>query len=95
MPNPKTGTVTMDTKRAVEEVKKGRAEYRADSFGNVAVLVGKVSFEAKALEENINSFISLILKLKPSVVKGDYMLNVSLSSTMGPGIKVDVKSLAK
>ena len=93
MPNPKTGTVTMDVAKAVEDVKKGRVEYRTDSFGNVAVLVGKQSFDADKLVENINSFISLINKTKPSTVKGKYMLNVSISSTMGPGIKIDVDSL--
>ena len=93
MPNPKTGTVTMDVAKAVEDVKKGRVEYRTDSFGNVAVLVGKESFDANKLVENINSFIALINKTKPSTVKGKYMLNVSFSSTMGPGIKIDVDSL--
>ena len=92
MPNPKTGTVTMDTKKAVEDVKKGRAEYRTDSFGNVAVVVGKVSFDETKLVENIKAFISLIIKSKPSTVKGDYIQNVSLSSTMGPGVKIDAKS---
>ena len=93
MPNPKTGTVTMDVAKAVEDVKKGRVEYRTDSFGNVAVLVGKESFDANKLVENINSFIALINKTKPSTVKGKYMLNVSISTTMGPGIKIDVDSL--
>ena len=93
MPNPKTGTVTMDTKKAVEDVKRGRVEYRADSYGNVAVIVGKVSFEEAKLVENVKAFISLIVKTKPSVVKGDYILNVALSSTMGPGVKIDVKNL--
>ena len=92
MPNPKTGTVTMDTKKAVEDVKRGRVEYRADSFGNVAVVIGKVSFTEAALAENLEAFVSLILKTKPSVVKGDYVLNASISSSMGPGIKVDVKN---
>ena len=89
MPNPKTGTVTMDVAKAVSDVKKGRVEYRTDSFGNVAVLVGKVSFDEDKLVENINAFISLINKTKPSTVKGKYILNISLSSTMGPGIKID------
>jgi len=93
MPNPKTGTVTMDVAKAVEDVKKGRVEYRTDSFGNVAVIVGKESFDANKLVENINSFIALINKTKPSTVKGKYMLNASISSTMGPGIKIDVDSL--
>ncbi len=89
MPNPKTGTVTMDVAKAVSDVKKGRVEYRTDSFGNVAIIVGKSSFDADKLVENINSFVSLINKTKPSTVKGKYILNMSISSTMGPGIKVD------
>ena len=92
MPNPKTGTVTMDVKKAVEDVKKGRVEYRTDSYGNVAVLVGKVSFDDAKLVENINAFVSLINKTKPSTVKGKYMLNIAVSTTMGPGIKVDINS---
>jgi large subunit ribosomal protein L1 len=95
MPNPKTGTVTMDVKKAVEDVKKGRVEYRTDSYGNVAVLVGKVSFDNEKLVENIKSFVGLINKTKPSTVKGKYMLNISVSTTMGPGIKVDVESFEK
>lgn len=93
MPNPKTGTVTTDTKKAVEEVKKGRVEYRTDSFGNVHVLVGKTSFDDKALVENVKAFISLIVKTKPSVVKGKYIKNISVSSTMGPGVKIDALSI--
>ena len=89
MPNPKTGTVTMDVKKAVEDVKKGRVEYRTDSYGNVAIIVGKKSFDSSKLVENINAFISLINKTKPTTVKGKYMLNISLSTTMGPGIKID------
>ncbi len=92
MPNPKTGTVTMDVKKAIEDVKKGRVEYRTDSFGNVAVLVGKASFDEAKLVENINAFVSLINKTKPSAVKGKYILNVAISTTMGPGIKVDSES---
>ena len=92
MPNPKTGTVTMDVKKAVEDVKKGRVEYRTDSYGNVAVLVGKASFDNEKLVENIKSFVGLINKTKPSTVKGKYMLNISVSTTMGPGIKVDTES---
>ena len=89
MPNPKTGTVTMDVKKAVEDVKKGRVEYRADSYGNVAVSIGKASFDADKLLGNLNAFVSLIIKTKPSVVKGKYIKNVTISSTMGPGIKID------
>ena len=92
MPNPKTGTVTMDVKKAVEDVKKGRVEYRTDSYGNVAVLVGKASFDDEKLVENIKSFVGLINKTKPSTVKGKYILNIAVSTTMGPGIKVDVAS---
>ena len=92
MPNPKTGTVTMDTKKATEEVKKGKVEYRTDSYGNVHALIGKVSFKEEDLLENLNTFVNLIIKTKPSVVKGTYVKNISISSTMGPGIKIDVNS---
>ena len=92
MPNPKTGTVTTDVKKAIEDVKKGRVEYRTDSFGNVHVLVGKVSFDDEKLIENIKSFVSIIVKSKPSVVKGTYIKNVALTTTMGPGIKIDTNS---
>lgn len=93
MPNPKTGTVTLDVKKAVEDVKKGRVEYRTDSYGNVHALIGKVSFTNEALLENLNAFVNVIVKAKPSVVKGTYIKNVSLSSTMGPGVKVDLNDL--
>ena len=92
MPNPKTGTVTMDTKKAVEDVKKGRVEYRTDSYGNVHAIIGKVSFDDAKLVENLNAFVSLIIKSKPAVVKGKYILNISLASTMGPGVKIDTNS---
>lgn len=95
MPNPKTGTVTTDVKKAISDVKKGRVEYRTDSYGNVHGLVGKVSFAEEALKENIKAFVSVILKSKPSVVKGIYVKNVSLSTTMGPGIKLDINSFDK
>ena len=95
MPNPKTGTVTMDTASAVNDVKKGRVEYRTDSYGNVHVLVGKTSFTNEMLVENIKAFVSLIIKSKPSVVKGEYIKNISIASTMGPGVKVDSKSFDK
>jgi large subunit ribosomal protein L1 len=89
MPNPKTGTVTMDVTKAVSDVKKGRVEYRADSYGNVAVIIGKVSFDAAKLEENFKSFVSLIIKSKPSAVKGKYIKGITIATTMGPGIKID------
>ena len=95
MPNPKTGTVTMDTKKAVEDIKKGRVEYRTDKDGNVHTLVGKVSFTEEQLLENMNAFVSLILKTKPAVVKGTYVKNIAVSSTMGPGIKIDANSFDK
>ena len=92
MPNPKTGTVTMDVKKAVEDVKKGRVEYRTDSFGNVHAIIGKVSFDDAKLLENLEAFVSLMIKIKPSVVKGKYIKNISVASTMGPGIKIDSAS---
>ena len=92
MPNPKTGTVTMDTKRAVEDVKKGRVEYRTDSYGNVAVSIGKVSFDADKLLGNLEAFVGLIVKTKPAVVKGKYIKNISIATTMGPGIKTNPDS---
>ena len=95
MPNPKTGTVTTDVKKAVSDVKKGRVEYKTDSYGNVHALVGKVSFTEEALMENIKAFVAVILKSKPSVVKGVYVKNVTLSTTMGPGIKLDINSFDK
>ena len=93
MPNPKTGTVTTDVKKAVNDVQKGRVEYKTDSYGNVHALVGKVSFTEDQLKENIKAFMNIIIKSKPSVVKGVYVKNISLSTTMGPGIKLDVNSL--
>lgn len=92
MPNPKTGTVTMDVKKAVEDVKRGRVEYRTDSFGNIHAIIGKVSFDDAKLIENLDAFVSLMIKIKPSVVKGKYIKNISIASTMGPGIKIDTTS---
>ena len=93
MPNPKTGTVTMDTAKAVNDTKKGRVEYRTDSFGIIHVLVGKASFTDEALIENVKSFISVIVKSKPTTVKGDYIKSISVSTTMGPGVKIDPKQI--
>ena len=95
MPNPKTGTVTMDTKKAVEDVKKGRVEYRTDSYANVHALVGKVSFDDEKLVDNVKAFMDVIIKSKPQAAKGVYLKGVSLASTMGPGIKVDLSSFDK
>lgn len=95
MPNPKTGTVTLDTKKAVEEIQKGRVEYNTDSFGNIHTIIGKVSFTQKQLVENLSYFVTLILRNKPATVKGTFIQNISISSTMGPGIKVDIKNFDK
>ena len=93
MPNPKTGTVTTDPAKAVEDVKKGMIEYRADQYGNVHSMVGKVSFDDNKLVENITYVVAQIVKAKPQTVKGKYIQNISLSSTMGPGIHVDLNSI--
>ena len=95
MPNPKTGTVTTDVAKAVNEVKAGRVEYRTDSFGNVHGIIGKVSFTEEQLLANLDAFVSVIMKAKPSSVKGDYVKNVALAATMGPGIKISVNSFDK
>ena len=89
MPNAKTGTVTMDVKKAVEEIKAGKVEYRVDKAGNIATIVGKASFDAEKLVENIKTINNVLMKAKPSTVKGVYVKNVSIATTMGPGIKVD------
>ena len=93
MPNPKTGTVTTDVAKAIEDVKKGRIEFRTDSYGNVHAIIGKVSFDAKKLVENLDAFMNVIIKSKPTTVKGQFIKNVSVSSTMGPGIKIDINTL--
>lgn len=93
MPNPKTGTVTEDVAEAVREAKAGKINFRVDRTGNLHVPVGKSSFEEKALAENIMSFYEKVIQLRPSSVKGQYMKNISVSSTMGPGIKIDVNDL--
>jgi large subunit ribosomal protein L1 len=89
MPNPKAGTVTMDVGRAVRESKAGKIEFRVDKSGNVHAAIGKVSFELEALEQNFTAFMDQIVRAKPSASKGVYVRNVALSSTMGPGVKVD------
>ena len=95
MPNPKTGTVTMDVAKAIEETKKGKVNYRTDSFGNVHGIFGKASFDDAKLVENLKAFIEVILKAKPTTAKGNYVKNISISSTMGPGIKIDLNSIDK
>jgi len=89
MPNPKVGTVTFDLKEAVSSVKKGKVEYRADRFGIVHSMVGKINFSDEQLIDNYKSLIEAILKAKPSSSKGRYLISMSISSTMGPGIKLD------
>lgn len=91
MPNPKTGTVTTNVEAAIENIKKGMIEYRADSDGNVHTIIGKVSFDEKKLEENLVAFIKEVIKNKPTGVKGTFIKNISVSSTMGPGIKLNVQ----
>lgn len=91
MPNPKTRTVTMDIKGALEELKKGRVEYRSDKTGVVHFAVGKVSMDVEKMTENANLILSEVEKKRPSDVKGDFIKTVALSSTMGPGVKVDIR----
>jgi large subunit ribosomal protein L1 len=90
MPNPKTGTVTQDVSKAVTEAKGGKITYRVDKSGNIQVIVGKVSFGAVNLAANIKAVLDLISKVKPSTVKGIYINNVSIASTMGPGVRLEV-----
>jgi len=89
MPNPKSGTVTMDVEAAVREIKAGKIDFRVDKTGIVHSGIGKVSFEEEKLVENVKAFIGMIVKMKPSAAKGTYLKSISLSSTMGPGIFVD------
>lgn len=89
MPNPKTGTVTMDLSRTIKELKGGRIEFRVDKQANIAVGVGKLSFDAARIIENVMAFVDAIVKAKPSSAKGTYVLGVSLCSSMGPGLKLD------
>ena len=90
MPNPKTGTVSMDIAKAIKDVKAGKVEYRADKEGNINVTIGRVSFDSEKLYENFKTIYDIIVKAKPSTVKGVYMNNLTITTTMGPSIKVDV-----
>ncbi|WML42567.1 50S ribosomal protein L1 [Neobacillus sp. PS3-40] len=94
MPNPKTGTVTFDVTKAINEIKAGKVEYRVDKAGNIHVPIGKASFEDQKLVENFNTVFETMVKAKPSAAKGTYMKNVSVTSTMGPGVKVDPSSVS-
>ena len=93
MPNPKTGTVTMEVGKAVEEVKAGKIDFKVDKFGIVHTSIGKVSFDAKMIEENAKEFLHTIMKLKPSAAKGTYVKSIYLSTTMSPGLQIDTKSV--
>jgi large subunit ribosomal protein L1 len=93
MPNPKTGTVTFDVAKAVNDIKAGKVEYRVDKSGNIHVPIGKVSFDNEKLEENFKALVEQLWKVKPQASKGTYMKNVTIASTMGPGIRVDVSDL--
>ncbi|UCD64322.1 MAG: 50S ribosomal protein L1 [Candidatus Zixiibacteriota bacterium] len=93
MPNPKTGTVTMDIGKAVKELKGGRIEFRVDKQANIAVAVGKLSFEANQIAENVLAFIDAVQRAKPAAAKGAYFLSASLCSTMSPGVKLDYQQL--
>ncbi|MCY8467383.1 50S ribosomal protein L1, partial [Bacillus atrophaeus] len=94
MPNPKTGTVTFEVEKAINEIKAGKVEYRVDKAGNIHVPIGKVSFEDEKLVENFTTMYDTILKAKPAAAKGVYVKNVAVTSTMGPGIKVDASTFS-
>jgi large subunit ribosomal protein L1 len=93
MPNPKTGTVTMEVGKAVQEVKAGKIDFKVDKYGIVHSSVGKVSFEGEKIRENANELIQTLIKLKPSAAKGTYIKSIYLSATMSPGIQIDAKSV--
>ncbi|MEN8155652.1 MAG: 50S ribosomal protein L1 [Bacteroidota bacterium] len=93
MPNPKSGTVTMDIGKAVKEVKMGKIDFKVDKYGIIHTSIGKVSFSAEKIAENAREFINTIVKLKPSAAKGTYIKSIYLSSTMSPGVKIDSKAI--
>jgi large subunit ribosomal protein L1 len=93
MPNPKVGTVTMDVAKAVGELKAGRVEFRVEKAGIVHSVIGKKSFGAEKLAANLSSFVDILVKMKPSTAKGTYVKSITISSTYGPGIKVDPASI--
>ncbi|MGQ0665678.1 MAG: 50S ribosomal protein L1 [Nitrospiraceae bacterium] len=95
MPNPKTGTVTFEVKKAVEDIRKGRVEFRVEKAGIVHVLVGKVSFDPGKLYDNASAVIESVMKAKPASCKGRYLKSATISSTMGPGVRLDTVALAK
>jgi large subunit ribosomal protein L1 len=93
MPNPKSGTVTMEIGKAVSEVKSGKIDFKVDKYGIIHAGIGKVSFDAAKLKENAQELISTLIKLKPTAAKGTYVKSIYLSSTMSPGIAIDTKSV--
>jgi large subunit ribosomal protein L1 len=93
MPNPKTGTVTMEVGKAVSEVKAGKIDFKVDKYGIIHSSIGKVSFEGAKIQDNANELLQTLLKMKPSAAKGTYIKSISLSSTMSPGIQIDTKSV--
>lgn len=92
MPNPKTGTVTFEVEKAVKEIKAGKIEYRTDKAGNIHAPIGKVSFDVEKLADNLNTLIDTLQKAKPAAAKGTYMKNITVSSTMGPGVKIAIST---
>ena len=93
MPNPKTGTVTMEVGKAVSEVKSGKIDFKVDKFGIIHTSVGKISFSAEQIADNVNTVLSMIMKLKPAAAKGSYVKSIFLSTTMSPGLQIDAKSV--
>ena len=93
MPNPKSGTVTFEIAKAIKELKAGRIEFKADAYGIVHTILGKASFPADKIAENAKAVLEVILKIKPATAKGQYMKSVSISSTMGPGVKIDASKI--
>jgi large subunit ribosomal protein L1 len=93
MPNPKSGTVTMEIGKAVEDVKKGKIDFKVDKYGIVHTSIGKVSFTAEKISDNAREFIATINRLKPTAAKGTYIKSIYLSSTMSPGVKIDPKAI--
>ncbi len=94
MPNPKTGTVTMDVAKAVQEVKAGKIDFKVDKTGIVHAAIGKASFDAQKIAENANELVQTLIKLKPTAAKGTYIKSIFMSSTMSPSVAVDVKSVS-
>ena len=93
MPNPKTGTVTVDVEKAVQEVKAGKVEFRVDKTGIIHCAIGKVSFDASKLADNAHALIATVIKAKPATAKGRYVKSIVISSTMGPGVPIDLTSV--